>query len=225
MPAAAANSSKLPRRRLVGILGISQADGQVGDLAGRPVRPAVELPVQDETHADPGAHPQVHEALDVLPVPAGALADRREVHVVLEAEVRPELAAKRLHQALTAPAGQVRGQSHGAPLGVQHAGAPDGRLRHLAPAEACLAGQAVRDLADLADQRRSAADAGPLVATRHDGPGDVGDGGADVLATDVDPDDPAGLGVQLVEDRAGAFPARRAADLADQPGARELGER
>jgi hypothetical protein len=158
-------------------------------------------------------------------VPAGPLADRREVHVVLETEVGPELAAKRLHQALAAPAGQVRGQGHGPALGVQHAGAPDGRLRHLAPAEPGLAGEAVRDLTYLADQRRRAADAGTLVAARHDGPGDVGDGGADELATDVDPDDPAGLGVQLVEDRARAFPARRAADFADQPGARELGER
>ena len=92
------------------ILRVAGTDGQVGDLAGGAVRPAVQLAVQHQPHADAGSHPQVHEAVDVAAVPAGALAEGREVHVVLERQVGAELLAEGLDQALAAPAGEVRGQ-------------------------------------------------------------------------------------------------------------------
>ena len=156
---------------------------------------------------------------------AGPLAEGPEVHVVLEGHVGPELPVDLLHQALTAPAREVGGHPDDPPVRVEHAGAPHRRVRDVPPPDPGVPGQVVRHLPDLPDERGRAPHPGALVPAGHDRPRDVGDRGPDPLAADVDPDDPPGLGVQLVQDRRGALPTARSPHLPDEPGMEEGPER
>ena len=135
-----------------------------------------------------------------------------------------ELVPQRRHQALAAPAGQVGGQGDRAPGRLEHARAADGDVVDPVPADAGLGGQPVGDGAELADQGAGAGGLGPLVAAGDHVAGDVGQGGPDPPAADVDAHHPAGRRVELVEDGAGPGPAAGPADLPDQPGVQQRAE-
>src|SRR5581483_4825207 len=58
--------------------------GKVADLPRGASRAAVELPTQDQAHPHAGPDVEVHEVLHPLAEPVHLLADRGEVHIVLE---------------------------------------------------------------------------------------------------------------------------------------------
>ena len=87
-------------------------------------------------------------------------------------------------------------------LGMEHARTPDRGERHLTPPQPGLVRERVRDLAELRDQRLRTANPGPFVPASDDLTAEVGEGGADPGPPDVDPDDPAGPRVELVQHRA-----------------------
>jgi hypothetical protein len=96
--------------------------------------------------------------------------------------------------------------------------------RHLRPGHPGLAGEPVGDRADLPNQGALAGHPGALVATRNDLAADIGDRGPHPFAADVDADDPAGGRVQLVQHRARAAIAVRAANFAHQAGIQQSGQ-
>ena len=212
-----------PAQRRAAVAG-RRADRQVGDLAGRSVRAAVELAAEDHAHADAGAEHQVGERLDVAAAPVGELAERGEVRVVVEVDARPERLAESVRQAGTAPAGQVRRVAQAPVAGVEDARAADDDVHDAAPAQAGGLRHGARLDAHGVDERGRRAGAVALVLARDDRPAQVGGRDADELAPDVDAEHVAGRRVGLVED--GRAPARGggAADLADEPGALEVGE-
>src|SRR4029453_10981520 len=207
----------------LGVVGVGP-DGQVADLAGGPGGPAVQGAVQDQAHADAGADGQEAEVGDPDGQAPPALALGGQVDVVLDPDAVPENLAQPGQQPLAAPAGQVGGQDDRAPGRLEHPGAAHGDVLDLVPADAGLGGQAVGDGPELADQGAGAGGAGVLVAAGGPPPGDVGQGGPEPAAADVDPDHPAGGRIELVEDGGGAGAAAGAADLADQPGLEQGGE-
>ena len=91
---------------------------------------------------DAGAQVQIHEVVDALAEPLPLLADRGEVHVVLERDLRAQLVLDELDQSLPSPPRQRVCERDLAALRLEHAGAPDGRERHLSPLDAGVGGQA-----------------------------------------------------------------------------------
>ena len=214
IPAAAVESSSIPRRRWARSWG---SPGPIGRYATSPAappapryrRPSITMPGRRR-------FPPTGTRSPTPRPPVGPLAERGEVDVVLEAEVGAELRAERLDQPLAPPAGQVGRHAAAAPLRDRARRDCRRRMRHLPPADAGLAGKAVGDLADLLDQRAALRDAAALVAAGDDPAGDVGDRPHARRAADIDPDHPAGLRVELVEDRAGPLAARSRGRPPDQ---------
>src|SRR5207248_3370762 len=165
--------------------------------AARTSGAAVQLAADHHAHAHAGADPQVHEVADAASVPPPPLAERRKVHVVVEADGRAHLGPESLDEALPAPPGEVGRHLHEAAVRIEHARAPHAGLRHLAPPDPGLGGDVAGDPADLPDQRPGTSDPGPLSPPGHDGTGDVGDGGPDVLSANLDPGHPPGHRVEL----------------------------
>ena len=126
--------------RRIAQIGLRQRE--VADLARRPGAAAVELAVQDHAHADARAQVQVDEVLDALAEPLPLFADRRQVHVVLERDLGPQLLLDQLDQPLPPPPGQRVGQRDLTALLLEDPGAPHGRERHLAPLDARVRCQA-----------------------------------------------------------------------------------
>jgi len=176
-------------------------------------------------HAHARPHGEVDEVAHAPPVADLAFAQRGQVDVVLEADLGAQHLADRLGQPVPAPSRQAGGQGHQVPPGIEHAGASHRGVGDLAPREAGLAGQVMRDLTDLTDQGAGAPDTGPFVAAGDDRPGDVGDGGPDPVPADVDADHAAGRGVDLVEHCAGPPPAPGPAHLPDQARLDQLAQR
>ena len=114
------------------------------------------------------------------------LAEGGEVHVVLERDLRAQLPLHELDEPLPPPPGQSVRQRDLSPRRFEHAGAADGGQRDLAPLDPGVGGQPVRDRADLRDQRLRALNPRAFVAARDELSCDVGDGGADPVASDVD---------------------------------------
>ena len=108
---------------------------------------------------------------------------------------------------------------------VEHAGAPDRRERDLLPLHTGFGGERVRDLADLRDRRALAPDVCAFVAAGDDLAGEVRDGRADEVPAHVEPHDPPGSRVELVQHGRGAPPAARTPRLADQTSGQQRGER
>src|SRR5438128_1965478 len=79
---------------------VAGADGQVRDLAGGAGCAPVELAADDDPEADPRADPQEDEALDAAADAARPLAQRGQIHVVVERDLGAELGGDRLEQAL-----------------------------------------------------------------------------------------------------------------------------
>ena len=99
-----------------------------GDAEPAPLEGAV------DDHRAPDARPEVH-AHQVGLAPAGAeppLGPDRGVRVVLDHDGQPEPRADGLAQGLVAP-GQVRGEQHVGPVGVDEAGRPDAHGVDLVP--------------------------------------------------------------------------------------------
>ena len=152
------------------------------------------------------------------------LGEGGQVDVVLKGHVGPQFLAHRLHEAVTPPTRQVRCHGDVTPRRIEDARAPQRGVRDLRPVDSGFARQPVSDGADLPDQRRSARDLRPLVASRHQRAGNVGDRGPHPLAPDVDADHPAGGRVELVEDRRGPALTMGAPDLAHQRRLQQPGE-
>ena len=98
-------------------------------------------------------------------------------------------------------------------------------MSHLRPAQARLFGQVVGDGPDLADQAAGAGDPRPLLPAGHHGAGDVGDRRPHPAPAHVDPHHPAGLGIELVEERARATAAVGATHLAHEPSLEQAAQR
>src|SRR4029453_6345467 len=166
----------------------------------------------------------VDEVLDPLAETEPLLAERSQIHVVLECNLRPELLLDGLGETAPPPTrervreGDVSGDR------IEDPGASDRGERDLPPLHAGLGGERVRDLADLRDQRALAPDPSPLVATGHDLARQVGDRGSDEVPADVQPHDPPRPRVQLVQDGGGPPPAARTPPLTNQTRAQERGE-
>ena len=172
-----------------GVMRVAGADGQIGDLARRPGGAPVQLAVDDDPEPDPGADPQEHEAVDAAADAARPLAESRQVDVVLERDLRPQLGRDRLEQPLLA-AGQVRAEHEVGGGGVEHARQADGGVRDARPVDPALPRQAVGEGADLTD-RGSRGALRALVPARPHRAGDVGECRPHPVAADVDPDHPA----------------------------------
>jgi len=168
---------------------------------------------------------QVHEVLDALAEPLPLLADRGEVHVVLERDLRAQLLLHELDQPLTSPPGQRICECDLTAFLLEHAGAPDRRERHLPPLDPRVGRQCVRDGTDLRDERVRALHACPFVTAGHELAGHVGDRSSHPVPADVDPDHPSGLGIQLVQHGGRALPSAGAPGLADQAGIEQRRER
>ena len=175
--------------------------------------------------ADAGPDVEVGEVGDVLPEPSPLLAEGGEVHVVLEGDLRAQLLLHGFDEPGPAPSGERVRELHGALGGVEDAGAPDGREGHLTPPDVRLGGEAVRDLADLGDQRALALHHRAFVTPGDDVAGEVRDRRPDPGATDVDADHPSRARVQLVEDRGGPPLAARSPGLPDETGFEQRRER
>jgi hypothetical protein len=154
--------------------------------------------------------------VDVAPGAAGLLAQGGKVDVVLEADPASQLGADGVDQP-AAGARQVGAEREPRAQRVEHAGQPDRGVVDARPVQPVLGGKAVGQLADLAGGGLGAA-AGALVAAGPHPARDVGQGGPHPVAADVDADHPAGLGVQAVDDRAGALGAARPAGLVHEAG-------
>ena len=168
---------------------------------------------------------QVHEVLDALAEPLPLLADRGEVHVVLERDLRAQLLLYELDQPLTSPSGQrIRERDLTAFL-LEHPGTADRRERHLPPFDPGVSRERVRDGPDLRDQRLGALHPGALVATGDELSGDIGDRRAHPVPADIDPDHPSGLRVQLVEHGGRTLAPTRPSGLTDESGIQQRHER
>src|ERR671910_1200252 len=108
---------------------------------------------------------------------------------------------------------------------MEDAGTADRRERHVAPPQPGLIGERSNDLAELRDERLRAPHPSPFVPPDDDLSCEVRQRSADPRPAYVDPDDPAGTRVQLVQDGARTLPAGRPAGLARQPRGRQGRER
>jgi hypothetical protein len=198
------------------VVRVGGGERQVRHLAGSAVGTLEQLTVHDDAEAHTRSYVQVDEIVDRPTDPAPPLAEGGEVHVVLEHDARRELGPDLVEDALARPSGQVVREQR-MPGGPEHAGAPDGGHRDAAPADTGRIGRTPGDGTDRRDQRTRRTGARRLPALGHDLPGEVGDGGPDVFPADVDPDDPAGRRVQLVQERGRTLPAGRSPGLSDEP--------
>ena len=200
------------------------ASGRYPTSPAAPFAPAIDLAVDHDAHADPRAHVQIHEVLDVAPEAESALAERAEVHIVLEEHVRPKLRADRVEQPGPAPSGQVVGKRRVIFVLGEHARAPDARDGDVAPPQPRVLRHIPSDPAQLGDQDLRARQPGGLVGPGGDRAGEVGHRRAHALAADVDPDHVPRRGVQLVQHRGRSLAAGGAARLPDEAGLLEHGQ-
>ena len=168
---------------------------------------------------------QIDEVLDVAPKAESALAERAEVHIVLEEHVRPELRADRVEQPGPAPSRQVVGKRRVIFVVGEHARAPDARDGDVTPPQPRVLRHIASDPAELGDQDLRARQPGGLVGPGGDRAGEVGHRGPHALAADVDPDHVPRRRVQLVQHGGRSLAARGAAGLPNEAGLLEYRER
>ena len=77
-----------PAAAVGGVARVAFAKRHVRDLPGGAVRASIDVAVDHQRHPDPGPDRQEHEVVHVAAEAVGALREGREVHVVLEADVR-----------------------------------------------------------------------------------------------------------------------------------------
>src|SRR5919204_661244 len=97
------------QRRWIGVL--VQTGQREVDLPRRAVPPPVQLAAEDEPGAGAGAHRQEDEVVHAARDPAPALADRREIDVVLERHWEPEARFELGPEAASLEARDVRGEA------------------------------------------------------------------------------------------------------------------
>ena len=114
---------------------------------------------------------EVGEVANPPTEPVPRLSQCREVHVVLERQIRTELVAKSLEQSVAPPSGKVVGQGDLVAVGLEDARAADRRERDLRPADPGVRGESVCRLPDLGDERAGASDPSAKRAGRANGPG------------------------------------------------------
>src|SRR5262249_20338368 len=145
-----------------------------------------------------------YEIRDTFSEPVGLLAERGEVDVVFDGEGSPETLAERVQHARTAPPGEVRSEPHGVAPRIDDARATDHRVRNVLVREARFDGDRRGEIADLRDEPMRLARLRSLLTTQYDFACQVGERDAEPTPADVEPDDPAGLGPHLVEQRGAA---------------------
>ena len=132
--------------------GISRADGEISDLAGRAVGASSELAIDHQRQANPGANRQEREVCEVAAETVRALGKRGQVDIVLERDVRPQLLAHRLYETVPSPARKVGGHSDVAVDRIEDARATERGMGYLRPVHAGLPCQSMRNRPDLSDQ-------------------------------------------------------------------------
>ncbi len=80
----------------------------------------MQLAVEDEPHADAGADRDEGEGRDIATVAVVPLGDRRGIDVVLDRRLVAEQVAQLAEHARPLPTRQVRGQTEGAPIRLDH---------------------------------------------------------------------------------------------------------
>src|SRR4029077_510351 len=109
-----------------------------------------------------------HEVVDVLAETAPSLAERRQVDIVLEGDLRAELLLHDLGQPLTAPPRQVVGQRDLTTRSLDDPRTPHHGDRDLLAADPRLRRQPPSDVAELPDEGAGAPDTCSFVPAGHD---------------------------------------------------------
>jgi hypothetical protein len=204
----------------------SAAEREECDLARRTVCAAVELPIEDEPHPDPGADGDEGEGRDVAAVAVVALGDRGGIDVVLDRRLVPEQAPQLAQHRRPLPSWQVGRQSERAPVRLDHARAADDGVEQRSVAlHGGIPEKLSRKRGKLAHSRDSARRAGGPALTEANTAPQVGDRAPDELPAHIEAEHEAGVLPDLVQ-RRGASPAPRpAARVLHQFVPLEAGER
>ena len=192
------------------------ADVDVPDVAGRAVGAAVHVPAGDDARADAGA--DLHEQQERLVAPVHpVLADRHDVHVVVDQRRHAEVLRQPLAHRVVVPARHDR-RVHG-PAGdvLDRPGQADADAAERAEVAAGLAQQLLDRRLEPGEQRVGAfGDRDVVRLLGEDLAAQVGDRDAGVGGADVGADHDAGLAVEGERGRRSAA-GRRAVGPGHQP--------
>ena len=178
----------------------------------------LELAPQDESGAETRADREEDERLGPLCDTVSALAERREIDVVLD----PHAHAEALLQLGTIPPpvepGDVRREPDHAAAFFDDAWDADHNLVDQSRLEAGRAGKGVAQLGDRGERAVGVGGAAELdVVARADRTGEIADGASQEARTEVDPEHERGLGHRLEVEGSVGGPRRPIGGLADEP--------
>ena len=178
---------------------------------------AMQFAPEHDADTGAGAHRQDREVVHALGDAAPLLADGGQVDVVLERDREGQRVAERLRESLAAQPDDAAGEADHVPRPDHPRHADDGRVDQVLAQPRRLEQRS----AHLVHDRQHARRVGTVqldVLARADGPGEVGDGGAQVAGADVDAEHDRGVRHRLEEHGAVARPVRPRRGLAHQPG-------
>ena len=197
-----------------------------GDLARRTVGSPMELAIEDEPHPDSRADGDEGERRDFAAVAVVALGDRGSVDVVLDRRRVAEQSLEVAQHGRPFPPRQVRGHPQCQPTRLHDAGTTHDGLaeRPAADRDAGVTQEVVGELPELTHPSHGTRVAGGPARTGPDGAREVGDGAADELPADVEPEHEARAAADLVEKGGATSAARPAAGVLDEPVAFQVRE-
>jgi len=191
------------------------AERQIGDLAGRPTRPADELAFGEDAHADAGADGDEDEI--ALPAAAAApvLADRGEIDVVFDLDGNAECFGERAAHVEAVEAGDVRRDGDRAAGRLDDSRAAHHRAAQAAARSIRLGNELIGDPADLRHHGPAAGLVGRFDALRHDRAAEIGERDVQFRAAEIDAEHEGGIRLERIGHCSAAHRALNLPDLLD----------